>query len=258
MKTQNGSAVKSAARAIDIVEHVALHGPVNARGIARATGVPESSLSYLLATLVDREWLAQATDRTYSAGPALARLASGARAPLVDRARPFLRALSGSTGETACLFVRRGHEIEVLEVELSTHDLRFTPQKGQRIPLHSFAGGKALLARLSPPELDAYFREAQRTRFTEHTIFEEPALRREIALCRARGYAVSVEEHSVGVNGVAVAVDDAYSISIAMPSPRFSEDIERHTITALKDAAEGLESPLPQGEEGARAAGVGR
>ena len=240
MKTQNGPGVKSAARALDIVEHVALHGPVNARGIARATGVPESSLSYLLATLVDREWLAQAGDRTYSAGQAIFRLASGARAPLVDRARPFLRALSAATGETACLFIRRGHEIEVLEVELSTHDLRFTPQKGQRMPLHSFAGGKALLARLEPDELEAYLRETPRNRFTDHTIYEAAPLRREIGQCRDKGYAVSVEEHSIGVNGVAVALDDAHSVSIAMPSPRFSPDIERHTIKALQEAAAGL------------------
>ncbi|HEY1781173.1 MAG TPA: IclR family transcriptional regulator [Roseiarcus sp.] len=240
MKTQNGAAVKSAARALDIVEHVARQGPVNARGISRATGVPESSLSYLLATLVDREWLAQGADRTYSAGPALARLASGARAPLVDRARPFLRALSASTGETACLFIRRGHEIEVLEVELSTHDLRFTPQKGQRMPLHSFAGGKALLARLPAAEVDAYLAEAPRARFTDHTIFEEAPLRREIAQCRERGCAVSLEEHSIGVNGVAVALDDLHSVSVAIPSPRFSPEVERHTIAALEDAAEGL------------------
>jgi len=240
MKTQNGAAVKSAARAIDIVEHVALQGPVNARGIARATGVPESSLSYLLATLVDRGWLAQAGDRTYSSGPALARLAAGAQAPLVDRARPVLRALSAATHETASLFIRRGYEIEVLEVELSTHDLRFTPQPGQRMPLHSFAGGKALLARMSGEELDAYFHEAERTRFTPHSICEEAALRREIDDCRAKGAAVSLEEHSVGVNGVAVALDDAHSISIAIPSARFSRDIEHRTIAALKDAAAGL------------------
>ncbi len=240
MKTQNGSAVKSAARALDIVEHVAFHGPVNARGIARATGVPESSLSYLLATLVDREWLTQAGDRTYSVGPAIPRLASGARTPLVDRARPFLRSLVAVTGETACLFIRRGHEIEVLEVELSTHDLRFTPQKGQRMPLHSFAGGKALLARMNPAELDTYFGEAQRTRFTENSITEEAPLRREIAQCRARGFAVSVEEHSIGVDGVAVALDDDHSVSIAMPSARFSEDVEQRTIRALQEAAEGL------------------
>ena len=245
MKTQNGSAVKSAARALDIVEHVAFHGPVNARGISRATGVPESSLSYLLATLVDREWLAQAPDRPYSAGPATGRLASGAKTPLVDRARPFLRALSAVTGETACLFIRRGHEIEVLEVELSTHDLRFTPQKGQRMPLHSFAGGKALLARLSPAELDAYLAEAQRARFTDFTIAEEAPLRREIDQCREKGYAISVEEHSIGVNGVAVALDDDHSVSIAVPSPRFSPDMEQRTIGALQEAAEGLSSPLP-------------
>jgi IclR family acetate operon transcriptional repressor len=225
---------------MDIVEHVALQGPVNARGIARATGVPESSLSYLLATLVDRGWLAQAADRTYSAGPALARLAAGSQAPLVDRARPVLRALSAATHETASLFIRRGYEIEVLEVELSTHDLRFTPQPGQRMPLHSFAGGKALLARMPADELDAYFRESARSRFTEHTICEEAALRREIADCRARGAAVSLEEHSAGVNGVAVALDDMHSVSIAMPSARFSPAIEAHTIAALKDAAAGL------------------
>ena len=242
MKTQNTGAVKSAARAIDIVEHVALQGPVNARSIARATGVPESSLSYLLATLVDRGWLAQAADRTYSSGPALARLAAGAQAPLVDRARPVLRALAAATHETASLFIRRAYEIEVLEVELSTHDLRFTPNPGQRMPLHSFAGGKALLARMSPEELDAYFRESARARFTEHTICDEAALRREIESCQARGAAVSLEEHSVGVNGVAVALDDAHSISIAMPSPRFSPEIEHRTIAALKDAAAGLAS----------------
>ena len=87
MKQQTPSFVKSAARAIDTVEHVALHGPVNARGIARATGVPESSLSYLLATLVDRGWLSQQQDRTYVAGPGLSRLAAGAQRPMPERAR---------------------------------------------------------------------------------------------------------------------------------------------------------------------------
>src|ERR1041385_136529 len=144
MKQQTPSVVKSAARAIDTVEHVALHGPVNARGIARATGVPESSLSYLLATLVDRGWLAQAPDRTYLAGPGLARLAAGAPSTTPERARSAMRTLTAVTGETSTLFSRQGDEIEVLAVEHSNHELRFTPQIGARMPLHSFGGGKAL------------------------------------------------------------------------------------------------------------------
>jgi IclR family acetate operon transcriptional repressor len=237
MKTQNNGSVKSAARAIDVVEHVAMLGPVNARGIARAIGAPESSLSYLLATLVDREWLVQNADRTYSAGPALGRLTSGAKRPLADRARAVLRTLTAVTGETSTLFIRQGDEIEVLEVEHSNHELRFTPQIGARMPLHSFAGGKALLAQMDEAELAAYFARSTRLRFTEHTLTGETELRREIEGSRGDGIAIAREEHSPGVMSVGVALDDLHSLSVAIPSPRFDAEVERRTIAALKQAA---------------------
>ena len=237
MKTQNGSAVKSAARAIDAVEHVATHGPVNARGISRATGIPESSLSYLLATLVDRGWLAQGPDRTYSSGPALARLSGQSPRSLPDRARALMRTLTAVTGETSCLFIRQGDEIEVLEVELSSQDLRFTPQNGQRMPLHSFAGGKILLAQLDPDALAAYLARGPRQRFTDRTIVDSRALKKEVDRLRERGYAVSLEEHAIGVVSVAVALDAIHSLSVAIPSPRFGEEMEQRTIAALKEAA---------------------
>ena len=234
---QSTASVKSAARAIDTVEHVALHGPVNARGISRATGIPESSLSYLLATLVDRGWLLQKSDRTYAAGPGLARLAGHATSSLAERARACMRTLTAVTGETSTLFIRQGDEIEVLEVEHSSHELRFTPQEGARMPLHSFAGGKALLTRMGPDALAAYFARAPRLRFTERTLVDELALRQEIERSRERGYAISREEHSLGVVGVAVPLDDVHSLSVAVPSPRFDAEIEQRIIAALEQAA---------------------
>ncbi len=240
MKPQKTPEVKSAARAIDAVEHVAAHGPVNARGIARATGIPESSLSYLLATLVDRGWLIQGDDRAYSAGPALARLSRQSPQSISDRARTVMRTLTAVTGETSCLFIRQNDEIEVLELVLSTHDLRFTPQKGQRMPLHCFAGGKILLAQMEPETFDAYLARGPRTRFTERTITDPRALRKEVERCRERGYAVSLEEHSIGVVSVAVALDATHSLSLAIPSPRFGGEIERRTIAALEEAASSL------------------
>lgn len=238
MKTQTTASVKSAARAIDVVEHVAMFGPVNARGIARAVGAPESSLSYLLATLVDREWLAQNADRTYSAGPALGRITSGVVRPLADRARAVLRTLTAVTGETSTLFIRQGDEIEVLEVEHSSHELRFTPQIGARMPLHSFAGGKALLTRMDEAELTAYFARSTRLRFTDHTLTGERELRRDIGDSRTNGVAVAREEHSPGVMSIGVALDDLHSLSVAIPSPRFDAEVERRTIAALKQAAQ--------------------
>jgi len=238
MKQQPPASVKSAARAIDTVEHVALHGPVNARSISRATGIPESSLSYLLATLVDREWLIQRPDRTYSAGPALSRLAAGGPATLAERARACMRTLTAVTGETSTLFIRQGDEIEVLEVEHSNHELRFTPQRGARMPLHSFSGGKVLLAQMDEAALTAYFARAPRLRFTDRTIVDEAPLREEIARSRAQGFAISREEHSLGVVGVAVALDPTHSLSVAIPSPRFDDEIEQRTIAALKQASD--------------------
>lgn len=248
MKHQNTPSVKSAARAIDTIEHVALYGPVNARSISRATGIPESSLSYLLATLVDRGWLVQRPDRTYASGPALGRLAAQSPRPLVERAQGALAGLAAATGETASLFVRRGDEIEVVDVEHSTHELRFTPQQGSRMPLHCFAGGKALLAELDPEALSAYFARGPRMRFTDRTIVDEDDLRRDLARSRTRGYAISEDEHTIGVVAVGIALDDLHSLSIAIPSPRFDEEMQQRTIAALQQARAAL---LPEGAEAA-------
>ena len=243
MKQQTPSFVKSAARAIDTVEHVALHGPVNARGIARATGVPESSLSYLLATLVDRGWLAQQPDRTYTAGPGLSRLAAGAPRPMPERARAAMRTLTAVTGETSTLFIRQGDEIEVLVVEHSNHALRFTPQIGARMPLHSFAGGKALLAKMSPDDLAAYFARAQRVRFTDKTLVGEAELRAEIERSQVRGYALSLEEHSLGVDSVAAACPSAATVRACISASNRGEGMATDRLWASSSATATLSTP---------------
>ena len=49
------SQVKSATRTLDIIEYIVAHDrPLVAQEIAVALGIPVSSLSYLLGTLVDR------------------------------------------------------------------------------------------------------------------------------------------------------------------------------------------------------------
>ncbi|HEX5957554.1 MAG TPA: helix-turn-helix domain-containing protein, partial [Hyphomicrobiaceae bacterium] len=171
------AAVKSASRTIEIVELIARQGPATARELSRATQIPESSLSYLLATLVERDWLCSLGDRTYALGSALSRLAAGAAPTPAERRRAQLKLVARATGETASLFIRRDNEIEAIEVELSSQLLRFTPEKGMRVPSHSFAGGKALLARMNEKALEKYFATSTRTRFTPSTLVDEAALR---------------------------------------------------------------------------------
>jgi IclR family transcriptional regulator, acetate operon repressor len=239
MSAVTGS-VKSAARTIDIVEQIARKGPATARELSRATRIPESSLSYLLATLVERDWLCSLGDRTYALGSALARLAAGAAPSPDERRRAQLRVVARATGETCSLFVRRGNEIEAIEVELSSQLLRFTPEKGMRVPLHSFAGGKALLAKMSATDLGAYFAASIRTRFTPATLIDEAALRRDVVETRKRGYAIAREEHTAGIVGMGVAADDRYSLSVAVPTARFDADFERLAANALLEATKAL------------------
>jgi IclR family acetate operon transcriptional repressor len=114
------SSVKSASRTIDILEQIARQGPATAREIARATRIPESSLSYLLSTLVERDWLCSLNDRTYALGSAFSRLAAGASPSPAERRRAQLKLVARTTGETCSLFIRRGNEIEAIDVELSS------------------------------------------------------------------------------------------------------------------------------------------
>jgi IclR family acetate operon transcriptional repressor len=234
------SSVKSASRTIDILEQIARQGPATAREIARATRIPESSLSYLLSTLVERDWLCSLGDRTYALGSAFSRLAAGAMPSPAERRRAQLKLVARTTGETCSLFIRRGHEIEAIDIELSNQLLRFTPERGMRVPLHCFAGGKALLARMSQVDLDTYFAASPRTQFTPSTLVEETALRRDIAETRTRGYAISREEHTPGIVGMGVAADDRHSLSVAVPTARFDAAFEKMAAKALLEAARAL------------------
>ena len=69
-------AVKSAMRTLDIIELVVANPKgIVAQDIANALAIPVSSLSYLLATLVDRGYLAR-DGRRYFPGSGLDRLRS--------------------------------------------------------------------------------------------------------------------------------------------------------------------------------------
>lgn len=232
------SSVKSATRTLDIIEYVVSRGqPLVAREIAAALLIPVSSLSYLLNTLVDREYLSR-TGRRYAAGPGLERLQ--ARAPaftLAERVAPLVRALRIQLNETASFFVRSEWEIEALVTESSDHALRYAVQTGNREPLHPFSSGKALLAAMPDDEFERYLAETQRRRFTPATIIDAAALRTEIAEIRRTGLAFTREEYSPGIVGLGrtARIDGIVvgAFSVAIPMVRFDPTVERRVADLL-------------------------
>src|SRR3569623_1756043 len=219
------SQVKSATRTLDIIEYVVAHPrPLVAQEIATALGIPVSSLSYLLATLVDRDYLVR-EGRRYSPGPGLAMLQLHAEAyTLADRAAPLVRTLRVQLNETTSFWVREGWEVEALVTESSEQALRYAVPTGNHMPMHPLASGKALLASLSDADLERYFAETERQRFTPSTITAEKALRKDIAETRRTGFSWADEEFSLGIVGIGRAVtmggETVGALSVAIPNVR--------------------------------------
>lgn len=237
--------VKSAMRTLDIIEFVVAHAQgVVAQDIAGALAIPVSSLSYLLATLVERDYLRR-EGRRYLPGPGLERLrAPVGEVPLAERVAPIVRALRSELNETSSFLLRRGWEAEALVTEASDHALRYAIDPGARRPLHAFAAGKAMLSMLDEDELAHYFAKAEREQLTPHTRTSEADLRADIARIQAEGVCVAREEATAGISGVAVPVwidgKPAGAFSVAVPVVRFDAALEARTKALLLRSAEAL------------------
>lgn len=238
MAQQDQGGVKSANRALDIIELVIARGqPLVAQDIATGLAIPISSLSYLLSTLVARGYLAR-EGRRYLPGPGLERLQLRERRfSLADRAAPLVRTLRTQLNETSSFFVRQGWQLEALVTETSEQALRYAVPTGAHNGLHGFAAGKAILAALPDAELDRYFRESERLPFTPLTMTDETVLRGEIAVVRTTGIAVTAGEYDLGIIGIGRAViisgEVAGAFSVAFPMTRDSPALRARVVDLL-------------------------
>ena len=234
--------VKSATRTLDIIELVVARGrPLVAQEISASLGIPVSSLSYLLSTLVARGYLRR-DGRRYAPGPGLERLQVRDQAfSLIDTVAPLTRALRVQLNETSSFFVRKGWELEALVTETSEHALRYAVPAGAHNGLHGFAAGKALLAALPDDELDRYFRETERVAFTDDTVIDELTLRAQLGEVRRTGIARTEGEYTAGIIGLgrAVVVDDAVvgAFSVAYPIVRNDAGLEARIVELLNKTA---------------------
>jgi len=255
MNAVQSSPVKSALRTLDVIEFVVTHpGGVVARDIAGGLDIPLSSLSYLLATLTEREYLVR-KGRFYSAGPSLDRLRSRrADLSLKDRAAPIVRSLAAELDETASFMAREGWQARIVASRSSGQALRYAIAEGETKPLHVLAGGKAILSALSEKMLTSYFDDTrgQRESLTQTTITGRTQLRRQIATVREQGFATAIEESTVGISSIARPVrlgDTIGAISIAVPSIRFLPELQDRAKRALGRAVAALRDEPPSDDD---------
>ncbi|MBS1239432.1 MAG: IclR family transcriptional regulator [Proteobacteria bacterium] len=243
----HSSSVKSATRTLDIIEYVVAAGrPLVAQEISNALGIPVSSLSYLLSTLAERDYL-QRQGRRYTPGPGLERLqAKSGDFTLAERVAPLVRTLRVQLDETTSFWVQSGWNVEPIATESSEQALRYAVETGTRLPMHPLASGKALLATFGEQQLARYFAEVKLDKFTPATIGSEAKLRKELEEIRETGFARTDEEYSLGITGIGRVVtiggEVVGALSVAIPKVRFDEALEKRAMDLLQRTAGLLEA----------------
>jgi IclR family acetate operon transcriptional repressor len=177
------------------------------------------------------------------------------------RALPHLRHLQEKCQETVSLNLQEELTRVAVERLETSQEVRFVADVGKPLPLHTGAGGKAILAFLPPPEIDRVLAAAALPTGAER------ALRRTLGDIRRSGSAVSFGERVPGSGAVSAPVFNHQgrvigSVSILSVAVRLSPDTVRSHAELVRQAAGAISRDLGwPGREAAtpaRSTGQGR
>ena len=240
METEGG--VQSVTRIFSIVEILAAnpHGmPLQA--IANEAGLAKSTAHRLLASLIALGYVLQdGVTGQYRLTLKMFELSSGvvSQMDVLSAAKPYLDRLAMRTGEAIHLVIRDGADVLYL-YKAEAGGMRMGSRIGLRSPMYCTGVGKAILATLSPDEVEAVWKASRHKALTPHTITGYPQLLHQLEQVKQRGWAVDDEENELGVRCVAFALpgvrgraDAAFSISSLAPNMT-QERIEKLAQTAL-------------------------
>lgn len=240
---------QSVTRVIRLIEALCVSpGPMSLADLARALDAPKSSLAALLRGLAEEHFVI-GVDGAWRLGPGAFGLGSALlearrRLQSSDLVRDGMRRLAERCGETVLFGVRDedGETLTYVDVIESHKTVRFIVPVGDRRPLYSTAGGRALLAADPEPALHSYLERLKPEAFTPHTETSKRRLAEVIAGVRETGVAQTIDQASEGVTGTAAVIRDAAgtvlgALIVAAPSLRLQDRLDELKRLVREEAA---------------------
>lgn len=199
--------VQSVERAFDVLRSLSA-GPAGVSEIAARTGLPKSTVSRLLSTLLDVGAVERRDDSgRYGLGELIIdlSLSAGPERSLIASARPFLEALSATTGEAAGLSVLDGTRVQYLDQVAMAHEVNVRDWTGESIDAHAVPSGLVLTAFGPAAARDELLSHPLRA-WTAQTVADPIALAQRLDDVRAAGFAWGRGELADGLTSIAAPI----------------------------------------------------
>jgi DNA-binding IclR family transcriptional regulator len=233
----------SVRRAITILEYLAeAEEPKELAAISHDLALNKSTVYRFLATLAEAGYVRQESDTgRYALGSRVAWLAAKflETVDIRELARPILKELAQESGETIHLGILDRDEVVYTDKINGRQALQMASRVGSRMPVHSTALGKVMLADLSESQWQRYVSEIGLTPYTPNTIVAPEAFFEHLRQVQGQNYSIDNVENEEGVRCVAAPIRDHTGKTIAALS------ISGSTITMTPEKVESL-VPLVQ------------
>ncbi len=200
--------LESLRKGLAAIDAFARRGSWSLAELTLELGQTKPTVFRILHTLEDAGFVRRQADGRYLPGPRLEQLgaATARQETLRWQALAPLQDLAATTGETAHVSVLHEGESVCVQAVEGPRMLRMRALVGRRTPAHASALGKALLAQISPREVDAILAMRGLAKLTPRTIVSRRGLHAALAEVRVRGFAMDDEEIETGLRCVAAPI----------------------------------------------------
>ncbi len=216
---------------------------LNATLASQRAGVTRAAARRHLLTLAHLGYLE--TDGSYFwLSPKVLRFSGSylASARLPRAVQPMLNRLAAQTQQSFSVVVLDGDEV-VIVAQSGVHGaparmLAYGLHLGARLPAHATSTGRMLLASLTPAALAAWCKGRTLPRLTPLTCTRMVDFRRKVARARADDFCLSVEEHELGVQALAVPLRNMQghtvaALNVVVSPQRIDEEAMRREVLPL-------------------------
>ncbi len=203
--------VQSLTRAFKLLEIIAMNQPIGISEMARTSSLKKPTVIRLLTTLRELGMVKQdPSTKAYYLSIRVFELGSRALDNLDLRrmARQPLEEFVNEHQVSVLLGVLDALEVIYIDKVSSNEIFRISTTVGGRAPAHCSAVGKAMLAFITPVELDNLLSSNSLKPYTDRTITDKKILKQELDAIKVRGFSSEIEEKMQGLSSVGAPVFD--------------------------------------------------